>query len=176
VDRRERERIMGEHQPRGLSERERGESARLAVDLEGSPLTGEPLALRKRNFSPSVEGYALSIAGPPAYSQRLRQIEEEIGEHEDRLRDTRRSLRRDQRDPLERERRWRAVAERWNFHAVNELIEKHNRWYPIEARLPMSPRTGDFVLVGGRPYRIEPLDAAWVLRRFPANGSLRPAA
>ena len=167
---------MGEHQPRGLSERERRESERLATDLEGSPLAGKPLRLRKRNFSPSVEGYALSIAGPPAYSQRLRQIEDEIGEHEDRLREAWRSVRREERDPLERQRRWRVVAERWNFHAVNDLIEKHNRWYPIEARLPMSPRTGDFVLVGGKPYRIEPLDAAWVLRRFPPNGRFHPAA
>jgi hypothetical protein len=67
VDRKERERILGEHQPRGQTERERREAERLAVDLDGSPLTGRPLRLRKRNFSPSVEGYALSIAGPPAY-------------------------------------------------------------------------------------------------------------
>ena len=167
---------MGEHQPRGLSEREQREAERLAADLEGSPLAGEPLRLRKRNFSPSVEGYALSIAGPPAYSQRLRQIEDEIAEHEDRLREAWRSARREERDPVERERRWRAVAERWNFHAVNDLIEKHNRWYPVEARLAMNPRTGDFVLVGGEPYRREPLDAAWVLRHFPADGPERLAA
>ena len=167
---------MGEHQPRGLSGREQREAERLAADLEGSPLAGKPLRLRKRNFSPSVESYALSIAGPPAYSQRLRQIEDEIAEHEDRLREAWRSVRREERDPVERERRWRAVAERWNFHAVNDLIEKHNRWYPIETRLPMSPRTGDFVLVGGKPYRIEPLDAAWVLKRFPPNARFRSAA
>jgi hypothetical protein len=63
---------------------------------------------------------------------------------------------------------WRAVAESWDFTAVNELIERHNRWYPVEARLAMDPRTRDFVKVGGRPYRREPLDAAWVLARFPA--------
>jgi hypothetical protein len=33
----------------------------------------------------------------------------------------------------------------------------------------MDPRTGDYALVGGRPYRREPLDAAWVLERFPAS-------
>ena len=32
----------------------------------------------------------------------------------------------------------------------------------------MDPRSRDFVKVGGRAYRREPLDAAWVLRRFPA--------
>ena len=64
-------------------------------------------------------------------------------------------------------RRWRRLAARWSFHAVNQLIEQHNLWYPVEARLPMDPRTGDFVLVGGAPYRLRPLDADWVLERFP---------
>jgi hypothetical protein len=31
----------------------------------------------------------------------------------------------------------------------------------------MDPKTGDFVLLDGRPYRRRPLDAAWVLERFP---------
>jgi len=52
---------------------------------------------------------------------------------------------------------------------VNELIRQHNLWYPAEAKLPMDPRTRDFVLVGGRPYRRRPLDASWVLERFPAE-------
>ena len=43
-----------------------------------------------------------------------------------------------------------------------------NRWYPVEARLAMDPRSRDFVKVGGRDYRREQLDAGWVLRRFPA--------
>jgi hypothetical protein len=31
----------------------------------------------------------------------------------------------------------------------------------------MDPSTGDFALVNGRPYRMAPLDAHWVLERFP---------
>ena len=31
----------------------------------------------------------------------------------------------------------------------------------------MDPRTGDFVKRGGASYRLEPLDADWVLERFP---------
>ena len=53
---------------------------------------------------------------------------------------------------------------------MNELIARHNRHYPAESRLPMNPRTGDFVLVNGRPYTREPLDADWVLIRFPPEG------
>ena len=53
------------------------------------------------------------------------------------------------------------------FAEVNDLIERHNRWYPIEARLAMDPKTGDYALVNGRDYRLDPLDAEWVLERFP---------
>ena len=84
MDRRERERIIGEHAPREMTDREQREAERLVADLEGSPVTGKPLPRRLRNFSPSVEGYALSIAGPPAYAQRLRMIEDEIAAHEER--------------------------------------------------------------------------------------------
>ena len=51
---------------------------------------------------------------------------------------------------------------------MNDLIDRHNRYYPIESRLPMDPRTRDYVKIGGRSYRREPLDAAWILERFPA--------
>jgi hypothetical protein len=33
----------------------------------------------------------------------------------------------------------------------------------------MDPRTRDFVQVGGKSYRREPLDATWILERFPAS-------
>jgi hypothetical protein len=33
------------------------------------------------------------------------------------------------------------------------LIERHNRWYPIEANLPMHPRTGELVERTGDPWR-----------------------
>lgn len=62
---------------------------------------------------------------------------------------------------------WRRAAERWDFGSVNELIEKHNRWFPAEARLGMDPRTRDFVKVGGKPYRRGLLDATRILDRFP---------
>jgi len=33
----------------------------------------------------------------------------------------------------------------------------------------MDPRRGDYALVNGRDYRLEPLDDGWVLERFPAE-------
>ena len=63
---------------------------------------------------------------------------------------------------------WRAEVEAWSFDEVNDLIDRHNRFYPAESRLPMDPRTRDYALVGGEDYRRRPLDAAWALERFPA--------
>jgi hypothetical protein len=40
----------------------------------------------------------------------------------------------------------------------------------------MDPRTRDFVRVNGRPYRREPLDAAWILERFPPDRAAALAA
>ena len=66
---------------------------------------------------------------------------------------------------------WRALATRWDFGEVNDLIDRHNRWYPAEARLPMDPTTGDHALVNGEHYSKRPLDARWVLERFPVASS-----
>ena len=169
MDRREREQILGEHGLREPSPREERLVRRLDADLEGSPLRGKPLPTRLRNFRPSVESYVAGIHGPPAHVCRLAEIEALIGEHEERLVSAREELARRVRNRLEFARKWHAAAQRWNFGAVNELIDRHNRFYPTEARLPMDPRTGDFVPVGGRPYRRELLDERWILRRFPVE-------
>jgi len=173
VDRRERERILGEHLPREHTLLERRVAERLEQDLEGSPLRGRPLAHRRRNFTVAPDRYALSLADQPAYSRRLRQIEDETAAHEEALIAAREDLaRRCTGRPAEFARRWGEIGRRWNFDAINELIRLHNLWYPAEARLPMDPRTGDFVLVGGAPYRRRSLDADWILERFPADALL----
>jgi hypothetical protein len=104
--------------------------------------------------------------------RRLREIEDEIATHEAALAAAWQELsERHGGTPGELARRWQALARTWNLDAVNELIERHNLWYPVEARLPMDPRTGDFVLVGGLPYRRRLIDADWILERFPAEAA-----
>ncbi len=183
MDRRDREAILGEWGVRDPNAREQAGAALLDRDLEGSPLRGKPIQSRLRNFRPAVDRYVVSLGGPLPYMRRLRQIELETEQHEQRLAEARNGWpRRGTTSPPRApapagfDRRWRALATRWRFHAVNDLIDRHNRWYPAEARLPMDPRTGDFVPVGGRPYRREPLDAGWILERFPPELALVPAA
>jgi hypothetical protein len=63
--------------------------------------------------------------------------------------------------------RWRNQAHSWPFGRLNELIREHNAWYPIEADLPMDPRTRDYVAVRGASYRRIELGLEWVLEHFP---------
>ena len=99
--------------------------------------------------------------------RRLRQIAEETAEHERQLAEARSELLAQGKDDFPE--RWDRVAGRWRFDAVNELIRRHNRFFPAEARLPMDPKTRDYALVNGRPYQLEPLGRSWILERFPAR-------
>ena len=167
MDARERKEILGEWGVRDPSPVEREEARRLARDLEGSPLVGRALPNRVRLRTPP-ESYVASLGGPLPYMQRLRQIDETTAEHERLLERRRLELAEEcggDRDGFAR--RWREVARRWVVDDVNDLIERHNRWFPAESRLPMDPRTGDFVLVGGERYDRRPLDERWILERFP---------
>lgn len=140
--------------------RERRNLEGLAEDLRESPLRGRRVPLRLRNFRPDADSYLASLGGPRPYMARLRQIAAMTEEHERALADAHAVHGHDAEA-------WRGIAEAWDFGEVNDLIDRHNRWYPAESRLAMDPRTGDYALVNGEPYRRRRLDAAWVLERFP---------
>jgi hypothetical protein len=142
--------------------RDRRNLEALEADLRDSPLRGRELPLRLRNFRPDAGSYLASLGGPLPYMARLRDIDALTLEHEQQLAEAYGLLGGDAEE-------WTATARRWDFGEVNELIDRHNRWYPAESRLPMDPRTGDYALVNGRSYRRRPLDASWVLERFPSR-------
>ena len=146
------------------------------ADRDLNPLVGTPLRRRLRNFRAEPDNYIASLGGPLPYMRRLRQIELEIEQHERQLGEAWRELAEScAGDEGAFAARWRRASERWSFDAVNDLIDRHNRWYPAEARLPMDPRTRDFVRVNGRPYVREPLDARWILSRFPPDRAVAVA-
>ena len=154
--------IIGEWGVRDVTPPSLAERKKLLDEVEVNPLTGRPLKRRIRRFRPEADRYLASLGGPLPYMQRLRQIDDLIEAHAARLAEAWAEQGGDGEA-------WRRRAERWDFGEVNDLIERHNRFYPIEARLAMDPRTRDYVKVGGRSYRREPLDASWILRRFPAD-------
>jgi hypothetical protein len=170
MDRRERDAIMRQGVTLPETPRDRRERAALEEDLQESPLAGQPVRRRLRNFRPDASAQLTAIGGPLAWMRRLRKIELALEQHESRLREAREELlAKCVGDDDRFARDWRALAETWDFGDVNDLIDRHNRNYPAESRLPMNPRTGDFVLINGRPYTREPIGAGWILERFPAE-------
>ena len=170
VEKAERDAILRQGIVLPETPRKRREKAALEEDLRSIPLTGRPLPIRARSFRPSADAYLVATRGPLPYMLRLREIEQRTQEHEDTLRDAWRALAEEcTGDAARFRRRWRTVARNAVFHEVNDLIDRHNRWYPVESRLPMDPRRGDFALVNGRDYRLAPLDADWVLERYPPS-------
>ena len=153
------EEVLGEWGVRDVTPDQLRERRQVESDTD-NPHTGKPIRRRLRNFKPEADNYVASLGGPRPYMQRLRQIEADTERHLERLAEA-------YAESHDAE-AWRRTAERWNFSEVNDLIDRHNRWYPLEARLPMDPRSRDFVKIGGRPYQREPLDMAWILERFPA--------
>jgi hypothetical protein len=166
MERAEREAIM--RQGVVLPETPRQRRERKGLDEDLVALRGSPLRLRLTNFRPLADAYLAASRGPLAYMLRLHEIERQTAAHEERLRETWHALARAcEGDQARFEREWCLLAAGWSFEEVNDLVVRHNRWYPVEAQLPVDPRTGDFVLVAGRDYRMVPLDADWILERFP---------
>ncbi len=169
MKREEREQILRQGIVSAETPRDRRERDALAEDVQASGLRGKALRLRLRNFRPSADGYLSALGGPLPFMVRLRTITEMTAEHERRLGEAWSELTAAGLDDDALAAAWRAEVEAWSFDEVNDLIERHNRFYPIESRLPMDPRTRDYALVGGEDYRRRPLDAAWALERFPAS-------
>jgi hypothetical protein len=169
MDPREVKEIMSEGAIRPETSRDREERRIIEADLEGSPIKGKPLRQRLRNFRPDGDSAVRALGGPTIWMRRLRAIEDEHDRHEAQLSAAWHELASETIDAAAFERRWRETARLWSFAQVNELIERHNRNFPAEARLPMDPRTRDFVRINGRPYQREPLDADWILARFPPD-------
>jgi len=123
-----------------------------------------------RNVS-SVERY-LRAGVVPRFIERANQIESGIHRHRKRLeRAYEWAQEQHGGNPEEFAAYWRDLAENWRFDDINELIDEHNRWYPAERRLPLNPRTGDYLTIGNRDWRRRRLDTAWVLEQFPVENA-----
>jgi hypothetical protein len=178
MDPREAKAIMSQGAIRPETPRDREERRILEEELATSPVKGEPLRGRLRNFRPDPDAAVRALGGPTIWMRRLRAIEDAVELHERQLREAWCALADASGDDARAfADAWLATVRRWSFAEVNELIEGHNRNFPAESRLPMDPRTRDFVKINGRPYRREPLDESWALARFPPDlGAARRAA
>jgi hypothetical protein len=102
-----------------------------------------------RNFTLGVaERVRAAMAGVPAYARRLRAIEDLQARLARRLHEVAHEISgAASQEASEAARLFLAELGR-----LNDLIDRHNRYYPTERDLPSDPRTGA-VLDRGRPWR-----------------------
>lgn len=138
-------------------------------DVDEQSGKGRPLSDRARQYQRSIDAY-LKSGARPRWMERVAEIDHGIARERERLAHSYHALREAcAGDPGSFPERWRAVARSWPFADLNQLIEQHNEWYPIERDLAVNPRTGEYVPVAGRSYRRPVLGPEWVLEHFPAD-------
>ena len=106
------------------------------------------------NFRLSLAERLRGLEGLPSHLARLRRIEETIERLVQRLRQYA-SQARDAwpYDDVTATEVFFTSAERVDLSPLNGLIDSHNRYYPIEANLPIDVRTGRYLDGEGRPWR-----------------------
>jgi hypothetical protein len=126
------------------------------------------IARRSLRSAATVEQY-LRAGVVPRFIERSRQIEDATRRHRQRLERAYEWVRRQHgEDPEAITEHWMRIVDGWRFDDVNDLIDELNQWYPAERRLPLNPRTGDYLTIGNRDWRRTRLDSAWILKQFPA--------
>jgi hypothetical protein len=106
------------------------------------------------NFKISLEARVRAAAGIPAYMRRKRRIED----LEEALRQALAEIYQQALEELGDEASARGLmeerAKEMDLGLLNDLIDRHNRYYPIEANLPTDVKTGRMMVLG-KPW--EPL-------------------
>jgi hypothetical protein len=115
-----------------------------------------------RNFTLSIEERLRAYAqGAPGYMRRRRRIEDLEARLIQRLAAAA--------GAVEAAASAEVVAD---IASLNDLIARHNRYYPIEANLPIDVRTGRLIERGGAPWRPLPaVSAADLLARARAGAA-----
>jgi hypothetical protein len=98
-----------------------------------------------RNFTIGLAERVRAMGGPPAWMVRKKTIEDIEADFLDRLEEALATS----------EAAAQKVLGTLRIDKLNELIAQHNRYYPIEANLPMSAITSDYLELG-KPWRPHP--------------------
>jgi hypothetical protein len=107
-----------------------------------------------RNFTLTTEDRVRAVAaGPPAYMRRRRAIEDlEEGIVRVLVSHCETAVAQGA-GPEDLAAHAQSNAPLRALERLNDLIERHNRYYPIEANLPLHPRTGELMDRSGEPWR-----------------------
>jgi hypothetical protein len=153
------------------SPRERELAARIDRAIDHIATAGKSLTISASPYPVEVAGYLRAAAGPPAWSRRLARIQQLISElreslaialAEHRIRFSGRSQQLQQ--------SWQRHVAAIDLASINELIDKHNLYYPTEAQLRMQWPNGRYILPQGMQFPMPRLTSAALLQEFPWDG------
>jgi hypothetical protein len=135
-------------------------------------ITSKPLEIPQVNFTIPLEKKIQTLSGPPYYMLRSRQIERLMDQLMEELSaEYSKMLAKfaGRREVFAG--KWKKLIENWPLDKLNNLIEKHNMYYPIEANLRMNPRSSDFLFGSAVWKPREKITVESLLERFPPDAS-----
>jgi hypothetical protein len=152
------------------SRREAETDALLRESIRAAGLEGKPLHLRSTPFTQDPGAVLGGMLGPPAWALRLKQIHDQ----REALTATLRAAwpehaRRFQGRPAEFADRWRTFVRKLDLATLNNLIAKHNDYYPIEARLRILYPTNKYYVPAGIEWPQRELTVEAILEEYPAD-------
>lgn len=119
-----------------------------------------------RNFSLTVgERIRALTIGVPSWAARKRKIEDDEERYASELVLLHDKLAAKQRTPAQIDEALAAAACAIDLTKSNALVASHNRYYPIEANLPMDRQTGGYLVYGNVWKPEEPMTAERILAR-----------
>ena len=150
------------------SPRERAIAARIDQAAATDSAVPRPLSIHASPFFLDTAAYLRAAAGAPAWSRRLGRIQRLEGELREHLGAALAEYRRrsDGR-PLELASAWRAYVVDLDLSELNDLVDKHNLYYPIEAGLRMQWPSGRYILPEGLQFPLPRLTHEALLAEFP---------
>lgn len=108
-----------------------------------------------RNFTLTAdERIRAMAAGVPAWAARKRKIEDDVDDYVGELLELHEELVAKKKPDFEIDLALGSAAAAFDLAKLNALVAAHNRYYPIEANLPMD-RAGSGYLAYGRPWEPE---------------------
>jgi len=135
---------------------------------EQNPFKGKRIYIHSTSFKIGVEEAVKALDGPPAWSVRLKRIEEWAEHTAARARRAWAEMAVAHRDEkTEFALAWKRYVKSVDFGEVNTWIDRHNEYFPIEANLPCDIRTGK-LMWGGKPFeKMGYFTPQWLLESFP---------
>ncbi len=133
-------------------------------------IKGKPLKIPQFNFTISLENKVRSMFGPPHYASRARKIENTTHKlMEDLAFEYTSMLDKFSENPEVFAQQWKGLISSLELDEINDLIDKHNTYYPMEANLQIDPDSGA-PLIGSIPWEpTERFSVEGLLKRFPPD-------